>query len=75
MLYRATLTNSEPPGVIRSEGKFGPWNPNDIGATPVAGSYTYDRIELGRFHGISGTGKAHGAVFGTALAHSNARQH
>jgi hypothetical protein len=27
MFYRATLTNTEPPGVIRSEGKFGPWNP------------------------------------------------
>ena len=27
MSYRATLTNTEPPGVIQSEGKFGPWNP------------------------------------------------
>ena len=42
MSYRATLTNTEPPGVIQSEGKFGPWNPNDVGATPVSGSFTYD---------------------------------
>ena len=64
MLYRATLTNSEPPGLIRSEGKFGPWNPSDIGATPVSGSYTYDEIDLGHFHGIAGKGRARGTFAG-----------
>jgi hypothetical protein len=38
MSYSATLTNTEPPGVIRAQGKFGPWNATDIGATPVSGS-------------------------------------
>jgi hypothetical protein len=62
--YRATLTNTEPPGVIRAEGKFGPWRPNDIGATPVSGSYTYDDIDLSVFHGISGMGHARGQFSG-----------
>jgi hypothetical protein len=64
MSYRATLTNTEPPGVIRAEGKFGPWNPVDIGATPVSGSYTYDDIDLSVFHGISGMGHAGGKFSG-----------
>ena len=64
MSYRATLTNTEPPGVIQSEGKFGPWNPNDVGATPVSGSFTYDNIDLGIFKSISGTGHARGQFAG-----------
>ena len=64
MSYRATLTNTEPPGVIESEGKFGPWNPNDVGATPVSGSFTYDTIDLGVFKSISGTGHARGRFAG-----------
>lgn len=62
--YRATLTNTEPPGVIHAEGKFGPWNPADIGATPVSGSYSYNDIDLGVFHGISGMGQARGKFSG-----------
>lgn len=64
MAYRVTLNNTEPPGIVRSEGKFGPWNPEDIGATPVSGSYTYDQIDLGAFHGISGKGTARGKFEG-----------
>jgi hypothetical protein len=64
MFYRATLTNTVPPGIIQSEGKFGPWNPNDIGATPVSGSYTYDDIDLAHFKGIMGTGHARGVFSG-----------
>jgi len=62
--YRATLTNTEPPGVIRSEGKFGPWNPTDVGATPVSGTYTYDNIELSHFQSIYGVGHARGRFSG-----------
>jgi hypothetical protein len=64
MLYRATLTNTEPPGVIRSEGKFGPWNPTDLGATPVSGTYTYDNIELSHFKSIFGVAHARGQFSG-----------
>ncbi|HWC98878.1 MAG TPA: AsmA-like C-terminal region-containing protein [Candidatus Sulfopaludibacter sp.] len=64
MTYRAMLTNTEPPGVIHSEGKFGPWNPADMGATPVSGTYSYDDIDLSIFHGISGVGHARGKFEG-----------
>jgi len=64
MAYRATLTNTEPPGVIRAEGKFGPWNPNDVGATPVSGTYTYDNIELSHFRSIYGVAHSLGQFSG-----------
>jgi len=64
MSYRATLTNTEPPGVIRSEGKFGPWNPTDVGATPVSGTYSFDNIELSHFQSIYGVAQARGQFSG-----------
>jgi len=64
MSYRATLTNTEPPGVIQAEGKFGPWNPTDVGATPVSGTYTYNDIELRHFEGIHGVAQARGQFSG-----------
>ena len=64
MSYAATLINTEPPGTIRAEGKFGPWNPNDVGATPVAGKYTYDNIQLGHFESLYGVGRASGEFSG-----------
>ena len=71
MTYRANLTNTEPPGVIRAEGKFGPWNPKDPGVTPVAGSFLYNDVNLGKFEGISGTLQAKG-TFNGPLAHIQA---
>lgn len=64
MLYRATLTNTEPPGVIQAEGQFGPWNPDNIGVTPASGSFTYDNIDFSVFGGISGRGHASGQFSG-----------
>jgi hypothetical protein len=64
MSYRATLSNTEPPGTIRAEGKFGPWNPSDVGATVVSGTYTYDDIDLGFFGSIGGKGRAKGQFSG-----------
>ncbi len=53
--YRVTMQNPEPPGEIISEGKFGPLNLTDLGATPVSGSYKFQKVDLGVFPGISGT--------------------
>ncbi len=64
MHYRAELTNTVPPGVIWAEGKFGPWRPEDIGATPVSGTYSYDKIDLRHFRSIYGVGKARGEFSG-----------
>jgi hypothetical protein len=54
MAYQTVLTNTEPPGVIRALGKFGPWNPDNPAVTPVSGAFTYTDADLGEFHGING---------------------
>jgi len=63
--YRTTLVNSEPPGVIRSQGKFGPWNSAEPLRTLVQGNFTYDDVDLGVFDGISGRLSAKGQFQGT----------
>ena len=54
MPFDATLTNAVPPGEIVTEGSFGPWHRDDPGHTPVGGSFTFERADLGVFKGISG---------------------
>jgi hypothetical protein len=44
-----------PPGDVRAQGLFGPWNYTLPGQTPVAGEYTFENADLGVFHGIAGT--------------------
>ena len=66
MSFRATLTNPTPPGLIESTGKFGPWQADDPGKTPVSGTYTFRHADLSVFHGITGIlsseGKYEGAL-------------
>jgi hypothetical protein len=52
--FQAKLSNPEPPGEINTTGKFGPWNADDVGKTPVSGEYVFQHADLGVFHGISG---------------------
>jgi len=44
--FHAALLNPEPPGEIRSNGQFGPWDSEEPGSTPVSGSYNYDDVNL-----------------------------
>jgi len=55
MVFDATLHNAKPPGLIRSTGSFGPWQEDDLGATPVSGDYTFEGADLSVFDGILGT--------------------
>jgi len=64
MKYRANLYNTEPPGLIRAEGKFGPWDAKDPGATPVSGEFNYNDVKLGAIKGIAGTLQAKGKFEG-----------
>ena len=64
MDYRAMLAISQPPSEIHSSGKFGPWNPDDPGRTPVSGSYAMDNAKLGVFKGITGTLSSKGGFSG-----------
>jgi hypothetical protein len=52
--YKTKMTNYKPPGIIDSIGQFGPWNRDEPGETPLAGTYTFDNADLGVFKGIGG---------------------
>lgn len=63
--FHARFNNTEPPGEIRSDGQFGPWNEDDPGSSKVSGAYTYQHVNLGVFSGISGTLSSQGKFDGT----------
>jgi hypothetical protein len=69
--FHARFSNTEPPGEIRSDGRFGPWNEDDPGSTQLSGSYTYEHAKLGVFEGIGGTLSSRGK-FGGTLGHIDA---
>ena len=54
MNFVAELTNAKPPGLIETQGRFGPWDKEDPGSTPLSGHYTFDKADLNVFKGISG---------------------
>ncbi len=62
--FHARFKNTEPPGEIRSDGKFGPWNDDDPAITPLSGTYTYEHVKLGVFEGIQGTLASQGKFSG-----------
>jgi hypothetical protein len=64
MTYHAELTNPKPPGLIHTDGRFGPWQRDDPSQTPVSGDYTFRDADLGVFHGISGTLSSNGQYQG-----------
>jgi hypothetical protein len=68
LTYQVKVHNPEPPGEVTAEGKFGVWNMNDPGETPISGEYKFDQADLAIYEGIAGrlasTGK-----FGGRLAH------
>ena len=69
--FHARFNTAEPPGEIRSDGRFGPWNEDDPASTEVSGAYTYDHAKLGVFEGIAGTLSSQGKFSGT-LGHIDA---
>jgi hypothetical protein len=52
--FDAHLTNPTPAGVIRSNGRFGPWQSDEPVLTPVEGEYRFERADLGTIRGIDG---------------------
>jgi len=65
MPFEATLTNAIPPGEIATKGTFGPWQSEQPGRTPLKGTFTFARADLGVFKGIAGILSAHGSFGGT----------
>jgi hypothetical protein len=66
--YSVKVHNPEPPGEITASGKFGVWNINDPGQTPVSGEYKFVQADLSVYHGIAGVLSSVGK-FGGVLAH------
>lgn len=52
--YRIRVHNPEPPGEVSADGKFGVWNQNDPGTTPIEGEYKFVQADLSVYEGISG---------------------
>ena len=69
--FHARFNNTEPPGEIRSDGRFGPWNDDDPASTKLSGSFTYEHAKLGVFEGIAGTLSSQGK-FGGTVGHIDA---
>ena len=64
MTFTAELTNPTPPGVIQTQGHFGPWNFDEPSATPVDGNYDFQHADLSVFPGISGILSSQGKYTG-----------
>jgi hypothetical protein len=64
MRFEATLVNARPPGLIATTGYFGPWQEDDLGATPLGGSYVFEDADLSVFRGIRGTLSSRGDYSG-----------
>jgi hypothetical protein len=64
--FRGNLTNGKPVGEIATTGKFGPWDADEPGDSPVSGVYKFTNADLGPFPGIAGilssTGKYDGRL-------------
>jgi hypothetical protein len=64
MSFHAALLNPKPPGEIRADGQFGPLRPQNVGQTPVSGSYVFQGADLSIFSGIRGTLSSSGKLNG-----------
>ena len=65
MTFRSVLNNAKPPGLIHTDGQFGPWHGDEPGDTPVSGKYIFRDADLSVFKGIAGTLASDGTYAGT----------
>jgi hypothetical protein len=63
--FQAKLSNPEPPGEVSTTGRFGPWNPDDVGKVTVSGEYLFQQADLGVYRGIAGLLSSSGKFSGT----------
>jgi hypothetical protein len=68
LTYRVKVHNPEPPGEVSAEGKFGVWDLNNAGETPISGKYKFEQADLSVYNGIAGTLDSTGSFAGK-LAH------
>ena len=66
--YMVDMENAIPRGHIVSSGSFGPLNADDLGATPVAGTFSFSSVNLHDVGDISGVLASHGRFRGSLRA-------
>jgi hypothetical protein len=66
--FHATLDNPLPPGRVRVDGQFGPWNDSDIAQTVLTGAYQLSDADLATLGGIAGILSSQGSFDGPAAA-------
>jgi hypothetical protein len=65
MSYEATMTNPQPKGRVVTQGTFGPFDPADPGASPVAdASYSLTEADFNTIKGLAGTVESDGEFDG-----------
>jgi hypothetical protein len=62
--FRGSLTNAKPQGEITTTGRFGPWNVEQPGDSPVSGRYHFQDADLGPLAGIGGILSSYGTYDG-----------
>lgn len=67
MRYQAVLAIPTPAGIIRSQGRFGPWNVDDPVATPLEGNYIFSDVAMTTI-GLAGTLSSTGRFSGSLAA-------
>jgi hypothetical protein len=65
MTFAARLTNPKPLGDVTTEGRLGPWNKQDPGATTIDGTFTFADADLGSLRGLAGKLQAKGTYSGS----------
>lgn len=64
MRFTSQLRNPRPDGLIDTEGEFGPWQAQDLGATPVKGEYRFRDADMSVFRGLKGVLHSQGRFTG-----------
>jgi hypothetical protein len=65
LAYSVDMQNPKPTGHIFSTGRFGPMNPQNLGATPLSGDFTFSNVNLHDIGNIGGTLSSAGRFHGT----------
>ncbi len=52
--YKATVDAGAPIGLVNTQGTMGPWNAGDPRATPLQGTFAFDKRSVSAVHGLRG---------------------
>ena len=66
--FHLALDNPLPPGRVRGDGQFNPWNSVDAIEIPLSGEYEFSDAKLDSIRGIGGTLSSQGSFAGPAGA-------